>query len=189
MSNWDQHFMNMARLVADKSKDRSTKVGCVIATQDNAVVSTGYNGFPRGCFDDASAVERHFDTRYFGQDSSHLGRTDQELDEMAVLQISVESRHDRPAKYKWTEHAERNAIYSVARNGGTKLRGCKIYVPWFPCVDCARAIIQSGISAVYAYEPDFNDPRWGADFKIAVEMFEEAGVVTVYVQKDQAGSS
>lgn len=45
---WDEFFMDMAWAVAQKSRDPSTKVGCVIATHDNQVVSVGYNGFPRG---------------------------------------------------------------------------------------------------------------------------------------------
>ena len=51
----------------------------------------------------------------------------------------VEARHQRPAKYRWTEHAERNAIYNAARSGVSTM-GCVIYLPWFPCMDCSRAI-------------------------------------------------
>jgi dCMP deaminase len=47
MSNWDRYFLEMADHAATKSKDPSTKVGAVIARQDNSVCSTGYNGFPR----------------------------------------------------------------------------------------------------------------------------------------------
>src|SRR6266581_3511885 len=46
-------------------------------------------------------------------------------------------RYDRPIKYLWTEHAERNAIYNAVRSG-TPLDGCRMYLPWFPCMDCAR---------------------------------------------------
>lgn len=53
----------------------------------------------------------------------------------------------RPEKYFWTEHAERNAIYNAARMG-VILHNCTIYVSHFPCVDCARGIIQSGIKRV-----------------------------------------
>src|SRR5690349_7537513 len=56
---------------------------------------------------------------------------------------SVEARHVKPAKYRWTEHAERNAIYNACLIG-TPLKGCKMYLSWFPCMDCARAIAQSG---------------------------------------------
>src|SRR5882724_1578597 len=50
-------------------------------------------------------------------------------------------RNTRPNKYLWTEHAERNAIYQAARIGIT-VSGCTMYLPWFPCMDCARAIVQ-----------------------------------------------
>src|SRR4051812_31931200 len=50
---------------------------------------------------------------------------------------TLPGRNERPAKYQWTEHAERNAIYNAARVG-TPLEGTSIYLPWFPCVDCAR---------------------------------------------------
>lgn len=55
--SWHQHFIDMAQLVADKSKDRSTKVGAVIVGPENEVRSTGYNGFPRKVND--NACERH----------------------------------------------------------------------------------------------------------------------------------
>lgn len=58
-------------------------------------------------------------------------------------------RRERPAKYVFTEHAERNAIYNAARLG-VSTKGCSIYVNRVPCPDCARAIIQSGIRQVYA---------------------------------------
>jgi len=45
---WDTYFIKMVDFVAAKSKDPSTKVGCVIVGQDNEIVSTGFNGFPRG---------------------------------------------------------------------------------------------------------------------------------------------
>src|SRR5215470_5170402 len=53
------------------------------------------------------------------------------------------SRLERPHKYLWTEHAERNAIYAAAR-AGVPLEGCRMYLSWFPCVDCARAAVQVG---------------------------------------------
>ena len=58
-------------------------------------------------------------------------------------------RMERPIKYLWTEHAERNAIYNASLNG-TSLLGTTIYI-WganHPCPDCARAIIQSGITTI-----------------------------------------
>ncbi|OMI06305.1 CMP deaminase [Bradyrhizobium brasilense] len=85
---------------------------------------------------------------------------------------NVASRHERPAKYSWTEHAERNAIYNAARLG-VSLLGCTIYINWFPCIDCARAVVQAGIIRLVGLEPDRTDPKWGADFEFALAMFDE----------------
>ncbi len=57
MKDFDTYFAELANLVATKSKDRSTRVGCVIVGPHNEIRSTGYNGFPRGVDDDAD--ERH----------------------------------------------------------------------------------------------------------------------------------
>jgi dCMP deaminase len=86
-----------------------------------------------------------------------------------------EARHQRPAKYLWTEHAERNAIYTAARNG-VALAGTRMYLPWFPCVDCARAIAQSGIVELNVNAPDLSDPQWGDSFGVSIELLDEAGV-------------
>lgn len=144
--NWDDYFMDMARHVSQRSKDRSTKVGCVVVGPDNEIRSTGYNSFPRGIDD---------------------GR---------------EERHQRPAKYKWTEHAERNAIYNAARVG-TPVKDCRMFLPWFPCMDCARAIVQSGIVELVCHAPNLDDPTWGADFRDALQLFDEAGVAVRTVEK------
>lgn len=88
----------------------------------------------------------------------------------------VEARHERPAKYLWTEHAERNAIYNAAR-AGVRLEGCTMVLPWFPCADCARGVIQSGITRlVCGQDPDLNDPKWGPGFEVVYDMLNEAGV-------------
>jgi dCMP deaminase len=91
------------------------------------------------------------------------------------LDDEVLCRHERPAKYLWTEHAERNAIYNAAANG-FRLMGCRMYLPWFPCADCARAIVQAGIKEVICAEPDWEDPTYKGDFAVTREMFHESGV-------------
>lgn len=92
---------------------------------------------------------------------------------------SADHRHERPLKYRWTEHAERNAIYNALLSC-TSLKGCRMYLPWFPCMDCARAIVQVGIAQLIAMEPDLSDGKWGEDFKEALELFAEAGVKVRY---------
>jgi dCMP deaminase len=87
----------------------------------------------------------------------------------------IASRSSRPDKYLWTEHAERNAIYNAAR-AGIALDGCSMYLPWFPCVDCARAIVQTGIKILVAAIPDWNNQQWGLHFKVAKELFDEVSI-------------
>lgn len=95
------------------------------------------------------------------------------------IEDNIEKRHERPAKYFWTEHAERNAIFNAASTG-VPLSGCTIYVTLFPCADCARAIIQSGIKTIVIYPPDWNDKKW--QFGEVRSMIEEAGVEIIYME-------
>ncbi len=108
--------------------------------------------------------------------------------------INIDSEQKRVSredgeKYFWVEHAERNAIYNAARRG-TVLKGCKLYVPWTPCTDCARGIIQSGIAEVIIHQngQDFydknTDGKWTASSRRVAEMFAEAGVKVRYLESD-----
>ena len=110
--NRDEYFMGIAMLAACRSKDPSTQVGACIVSQDNIIVSTGYNGMPKGCSDDEFPWDRE------GEET----------------------------KYPFVVHAELNAILNA---NGRDLRGCKLYVALFPCNECAKAIIQSGIREIY----------------------------------------
>ena len=84
---------------------------------------------------------------------------------------------ERPDKYYFFEHGERNAIYNAARMGLT-LKGCTLYVLGHPCADCARAIIQSGIiEVVYgAVRNEAFEDRWKKSIDAASWMFSQAGV-------------
>lgn len=88
----------------------------------------------------------------------------------------VESRHERPAKYRYTAHAEENAIAQAARSG-VSLDGCTLLVTsLFPCSTCARLIIQSGIKEVIAPYQAIDTVRWGEEAAVSCEMLTEAGV-------------
>ena len=50
--SWDEYFMGVAILSGLRSKDPNTQVGCCIVSQDNKILSMGYNGLPKGCSDD-----------------------------------------------------------------------------------------------------------------------------------------
>ena len=108
--SWDEYFMGVANLSAMRSKDPNTQVGACIVSQDNKILSMGYNGFPTGCSDDDFPWTR---------EGEELER-----------------------KYVYTVHSELNAILNYR---GGSLEGAKLYVTMFPCNECAKAIIQSGI--------------------------------------------
>lgn len=63
MNKWDQHFLEMAKLVSTMSKDPSTKTGTVIVDQGNRVVATGYNGFPAN-MEDANTWYENREEKY-----------------------------------------------------------------------------------------------------------------------------
>ena len=95
-------------------------------------------------------------------------------------------RQQRPEKYYWFEHAERNAIYNAARVGA-KLKGCVMYLSCgMPCTDCTRAIINSGIKEVWCKNQKSsktNPELWDAHAERSVEMFKEAGVCIRYYEE------
>jgi dCMP deaminase len=146
MVDWIERWFVLCDEIGSWSKDKSTKIGCVIVGQHNQILSSGYNGFPRGVDD-----------------------------------VKPE-RHERPAKYLWTEHAERNAIYNAARHG-VALEGSIMYIRWFPCCDCARAIIQSGISRLVAIDPSGDKTLWREELNIARDMMLEAGIDLVFAEE------
>ena len=112
---WDEYFMGIALLSAERSKDPSTQVGACIVSEDNKILSTGYNGMPIGCNDDEMPWER-------------------------------EAEKPNDTKYPFVCHAELNAILNSPSLIGHK--NVKIYVALFPCNECAKAIIQSGIKEI-----------------------------------------
>ena len=60
--SWDEYFMGVAMLSGMRSKDPNTQVGCCIVSQENRILSMGYNGFPAGCSDDEFQWEREGDS-------------------------------------------------------------------------------------------------------------------------------
>ncbi len=118
--SWDEYFMGVAMLAAKRSKDPNTQVGACIVSPDNIILSTGYNGFPKGCSDDEYPW----------------------------------AREGAETKYPYVVHAELNAILN---SGGRSLLGATIYVALFPCNECAKAIIQSGLREVVYLSDKYED--------------------------------
>lgn len=142
---WDRYFLKLAIVVSMKSKDRSTKCGCIVVGPDRSIKSTGYNGFPPGVDD------------------------------------NNESRHERPEKYFWTDHAEQTAVGFAAKHG-TSLHGCTAYVTGPPCADCARALARAGIKRVviplkHNFRARMNSEQWKDHVRVTSELFSELGIL------------
>lgn len=127
--DWDTYFMNIAQVVATRSNCSRRHVAAVVVA-DRRIVSTGYNGTPRGvrnCFDGGCA-------RCSGEAPSGTS-----LEECVCV------------------HAEQNAICQAAYYG-IRLSGATIYVTISPCLTCAKLIINAGIrEVVYGGEYAFSD--------------------------------
>ena len=73
--SWDEYFMGVAMLSAMRSKDPNTQVGACIVSEDNKILSMGYNGFPKGCSDDVFPWAREgepYDNKYLYTTHSEL---------------------------------------------------------------------------------------------------------------------
>lgn len=91
-------------------------------------------------------------------------------------------RWTRPLKYSYVEHAERNAIYAAAVQG-ISTAGATMVSPWAACADCARGIIQSGITRLVtmeALEARVHE-GWDEMMTVGLGMLHEAGVQVCYV--------
>lgn len=98
------------------------------------------------------------------------------------LNDEIKERQERPIKYHYFEHAERNAIYNAARVG-TAINNSVIYITsGIPCSDCARAIINSGIKKVFCKSvcTTKNRDKWDESQRISLEMFNECGIEVEY---------
>ena len=90
----------------------------------------------------------------------------------------LDDRHIKPDRYMWMEHAERNAIYNAARCG-ISLKGCTLYLSYYPCADCARGIIQVGITTIVIRQDSAAKDTWKSwanSIRVATEMLVETGI-------------
>ena len=138
--NWDEYFMGIAKLTAGRSKDPNTQVGAVIVSENNRVLSTGYNGTPNG----------------FNDDDFPWGRDGNPLE----------------TKYMFVCHAEANAIDNF-RGYKKDFENARIYVDLFPCNECAKKIIQSGIKEVVYLSDKYADSD---STKASKLLFDTCGV-------------
>ena len=115
----DEYFMQMAKLAATRSTCLRRKVGAVIV-KDSHVLSTGYNGSPRG----VSHCEEKGCLR-------------------VLMNVPSGTRHELCRGV----HAEQNAVTQAAYFG-TSVKDATIYTTTFPCSLCAKILINSGIKEI-----------------------------------------
>lgn len=98
--------------------------------------------------------------------------------------LNLEYRHKRPDKYLYTEHAERNAIFAAAKSG-ISTDGLIMVCAWAACADCARAIINSGISCLIRHKNKSLSPklekRWNESITVGDLMLKESGICVIEV--------
>ena len=126
---WDEYFMEIADVIAKRSNCVSRKVGAVI-TVDNQIVSTGYNGAPKGlhhCVDAGGCLRK-----------------------LNKIESGTRQEICRAA------HAEQNAIISAAVKG-VSVKGGTLYTNTYPCSICTRMIINAEIKRI-VYDSDYSDP-------------------------------
>ena len=92
-------------------------------------------------------------------------------------------RWEKPKKYDYVVHAESNMICNACLNG-VSLKDSILVVTMFPCNECAKLIIQSGIKSIISLKPDLEDKRWGESHKISIEMFNELDIELIFLEKE-----
>lgn len=121
--SWDEYFIEIAEIIKRKSTCLRRQVGAIIV-KDNMILSTGFNGTPKGYINCSDGGCPRCSGKSLSGDN---------LDECLC------------------NHAESNAIVQAACNG-IKISGANIYTTFSPCLYCAKEIINSGIKKVYYKE-------------------------------------
>lgn len=98
----------------------------------------------------------------------------------------TKERWERPAKYSYIEHAERNVIYEAARTG-IRTQGLTIVAGWAACADCARAIVQAGLDRLVRIPSNeqTTHARWGESIDIGDVIMLEGGIEILNLEPEE----
>ena len=130
--DWDTYFLDIARAVATRADCRRRAVGAVIVDAEHRIVSTGYNGAPRGV---PGCLEGHCPRGL-----------------LSYEEIQASSNYDSGPGRCISLHAEANALIYA----GKQVRDCAIYITDEPCPTCAKLIAGAGIEKVVVEYRDFD---------------------------------
>ena len=93
----------------------------------------------------------------------------------------VVERQEKPEKYFWFEHAERNCIYNAARIGVSTLGTTMYMTCGISCADCARAIISAGVEKIVLRSgKGAMSPKWQESAERSNQMFKEAVIIVEF---------
>ena len=159
--SWDDYFMSVAFLSAQRSKDPNKQVGAVIVGPERVICGVGYNGFPRGCSDSdlpwakKSARGDPMETKYAYVCHAEVRASDGASVAGGVARAPSSSsspgfeltRASYPSRPLF--RAQMNAIMN---KNSQNLVGATLYVTMYPCNECAKLVIQSGIREVVYFE-------------------------------------
>jgi dCMP deaminase len=93
---------------------------------------------------------------------------------------SSQERWERPMKDRYICHAEQNCLMNCCRDG-IRTKDAIMITTLFPCSVCCRSIVQAGISKIYSPRPNLEHERWGEEFKLSIEIFNEVMVDIIYL--------
>jgi len=193
--SWHQYFMGLAVMAANRSKDPDTQVGCVITSQDLSVLGVGYNGFPKGISEETHQRWMKSSKKDGDNSSRNDAKVAPELKEQSALHPDQDAvqlgfsteflgyskiKPEDVKKEDYVIHAETNALAFCSANR-SELTEAVAYVTLFPCSECAKLLIQNGVTRIVYLS--YRDKFAGSALLLL-----EAGV-TLIAYEDLTGSS
>jgi dCMP deaminase len=148
--NWDRYFLKVCKAIASNSKCYSRKIGAIIV-RDKSIISTGYNGPPRGVPPCNERYQKELDGSLCTVLEKSKTTGYQDFGDMCPRKL-LGFESGQGLEWCIAGHAERNAIVNAAREG-VSVKGCIMYMDCpVPCSPCLVEIINAGISEIVITE-------------------------------------
>jgi dCMP deaminase len=163
-NNLDIAYMKCASAIAELSRAQRKKVGTVIVSPERQIISEGYNGTPSGFDNECEKIDPEITNRGL------------------AISCPVDGKHDPSLLVTKPEvlHSESNAILKIARSTNSS-RGATLYTTLSPCFECAKLIIQSGITRVVFGEQYPYPGHTGKARNPGIELLKEAKIQVDYL--------
>lgn len=165
----DEYGMHLAFAAADKSACLSRQVGSAIISEKGNVLATGYNDVPKfggglytsesmqdnRCFAKSGMCHNDLEKQIIAKEIVNAIKDDIDDEQSIKIKETLlkQTRLKQLIEFSRAVHAEMNAIITVARSSTPGIVDSTMYVTTFPCHNCAKHIIDSGIKRVVFLEP------------------------------------